>query len=257
MKIIDRFINLPNFNPFTVSWLSADEKKIIWKNYLYNRSGDKEESPLLENYIFKDVSMAKLTDLVECVETMFLPKWERLHDALVLEYGIIDNYNRIEDTEINTTGTSDTTETINNSDVMTGGHTESISDSDTMSGGHRNNTTDTNTHTVSAYDSNTFVNDHSDSGSGSDVFSYDNETKTTIGTHGLTYNSETKSTSGSNVTDNDTTGKSITHSEIKGNIGVTTSQQMIESEIELRKFNLINEMYKDLDSLFTLGIYVY
>ena len=40
-----------------------------------------------------------------------------------------------------------------------------------------------------------------------------------------------------------------------GNIGVTTSQQMLESEIKLRQYNFIEEMYKDIDSILCLKIY--
>lgn len=38
-----------------------------------------------------------------------------------------------------------------------------------------------------------------------------------------------------------------------GNIGVTTSQQMIESEIELRRYNIINQIYDDMDTILTLS----
>ena len=41
----------------------------------------------------------------------------------------------------------------------------------------------------------------------------------------------------------------------KGNIGVTTSQQMINSELELREYNLIDTIYSDIDSVLTLKIY--
>ena len=41
----------------------------------------------------------------------------------------------------------------------------------------------------------------------------------------------------------------------KGNIGVTTSQQMINSEIELREYNFIETIYSDIDSILTLKIY--
>lgn len=41
----------------------------------------------------------------------------------------------------------------------------------------------------------------------------------------------------------------------KGNIGVTTSQQMIESELELREYNFIETIYSDIDSILTLKIY--
>lgn len=41
----------------------------------------------------------------------------------------------------------------------------------------------------------------------------------------------------------------------KGNIGVTTTQQMINSELELREYNLIEAIYNDIDSILTLKIY--
>lgn len=40
-----------------------------------------------------------------------------------------------------------------------------------------------------------------------------------------------------------------------GNIGVTTSQQMLESELNLRKYNLNATIYLDVDSILTLPIY--
>lgn len=40
-----------------------------------------------------------------------------------------------------------------------------------------------------------------------------------------------------------------------GNIGVTTSQQMIESELELRKKSIIDIIYNDIDTMLCLKIY--
>ena len=40
-----------------------------------------------------------------------------------------------------------------------------------------------------------------------------------------------------------------------GNIGVTTSQQMIQSELDLRRYNLLTQIYNDIDKLLTLKIY--
>ena len=40
-----------------------------------------------------------------------------------------------------------------------------------------------------------------------------------------------------------------------GNIGVTTSQQMLESELQLRKYNFYEELFKDVNSVATLSIY--
>ena len=40
-----------------------------------------------------------------------------------------------------------------------------------------------------------------------------------------------------------------------GNIGVTTSQQMLESEIALWKWNFLESIFNNLDSVLTLAIY--
>ena len=41
----------------------------------------------------------------------------------------------------------------------------------------------------------------------------------------------------------------------KGNIGVTTSQQLIESELELRKHDFYKIVYNDIDSILCMKIY--
>lgn len=43
--------------------------------------------------------------------------------------------------------------------------------------------------------------------------------------------------------------------ERSGNIGVTTSQQMLESELNLRQYDFFKTIYKDIDSILCLGIY--
>ena len=53
----------------------------------------------------------------------------------------------------------------------------------------------------------------------------------------------------SNADDNETT------TERSGNIGVTTTQKMINEEINVRKYILLEEIYKDIDSILTLKIF--
>lgn len=42
---------------------------------------------------------------------------------------------------------------------------------------------------------------------------------------------------------------------LHGNIGVTTSQQMLQSEIDIRKYNWYNEVGKEFAARFTLGVW--
>lgn len=65
-------------------------------------------------------------------------------------------------------------------------------------------------------------------------------------------------TSGAKL-DNEIT-KSTTHTGTEtltrsGNIGVTTSQQMLQSEFEVRQYDFYKMMYNDIDSLLCLSIY--
>ena len=62
-------------------------------------------------------------------------------------------------------------------------------------------------------------------------------------------NSETQTGSYEHETEYNTTIRA------RGNIGVTTSQQMIESEIELRQKNYYDIVFRDLDRVLTLDIY--
>ena len=224
MKIIDRFNNI-DFNPFNMlQWLQIEDKNSLWVNYLYNHSGNKEESCLLSNYVF--VNDNSLDILNNIIKNIYLDKWNKLYNVLNSEYNPIENYNRVENTTINNTGNETTNENINNTEVLTGGHT--------------NNNTNENTHKVSAFNDENFSNDSNDVNNSTDEFIYNNETKTNTGT---------------NTSSKNNTGTNETHSTISGNIGVTTTQQMIVSEIELRKYNLVNEFYSDLDNLLTIGIY--
>ena len=65
-------------------------------------------------------------------------------------------------------------------------------------------------------------------------------------------------TSGAKL-DNEIT-KSTTHTGTEtltrsGNIGVTTSQQMLESEFKVRQYDFYKMIYNDIDSVLCLSIY--
>ena len=63
-------------------------------------------------------------------------------------------------------------------------------------------------------------------------------------------------TEGSIDTTKTTTGGKVNNELTRrGNIGVTTSQQMIESEYNLRKKNLLNLIYHDIDTILFIDYY--
>ena len=148
--------------------------------------------------------------------------WERIFTASKLEYNPIENYNRTE------------LETISDD------HTDSHSgiDSTSASSSTTNSGTDTNTNSMTSYDSN----------------NYQNHDKSEL-THG-----HVVSDSGSSSF---THGEVITHdgditrnNHTSGNIGVTTSQQMLEQEIEVSaKLNVMKMIVDSFKERFCLLVY--
>ena len=168
--------------------------------------------------------------------------WERIFTASQLEYNPIENYNR---TELETIS-DDRTDTHSGNDVNTlsGTDTETTSGSNTQT----NAGTDTQTNSITSYDSNTqYVHDKSelqhghtvtDNGSGSASTSYG---KTETLTHGEQIVHE---------------GDITRNNHTSGNIGVTTSQQMLEQEIEVSaKLNVIKMIVESFKERFCLLVY--
>lgn len=63
-------------------------------------------------------------------------------------------------------------------------------------------------------------------------------------------------TNSTTTTSDTTTDNSASHTgHVHGNIGVTTSQQMLQSEIDLRKYNWYYEVADDFRYRFTLGVW--
>lgn len=164
--------------------------------------------------------------------------WNRIFSASQLEYNPIENYNR---TEIETID-DEHSDTHSGNDVsrLSGVDSQSTSNTETNSG------TDTGTNKITAYDSNTLythdssdvVHGHivSDSGSASTTYG-----RTDTLTHGLV-----RSFDGEITRENHTTG----------NIGITTSQQMLEQEIEISaKLNVIKMIVESFKERFCLLVY--
>lgn len=172
---------------------------------------------IIERWGTCDLIISNPSILVRRTQLFFLKNYDnfdKMAEALLAEYDPIENYNRYEDTK-------------ENRDVeRSGGNESSASGSGTSGSGGSNTYGLNNTeHQVSAMNSNDYQPRSKDINS-QRVDSFTNETTT----------SDSSSASGSfdESTDDDFTRDSHIH----GNIGVTTSQQMIESEIELRKFNI-------------------
>ena len=128
-------------------------------------------------------------------------------------------YNPLHNYDMNETRTPNLTET-RTPNITRGENASTTSSTDVENGVYGFNSTNSNPSTDST-------------GSQTDTM---NRTSTEIGT-------ETKKNTGT---------ETLTRS---GNIGVTSSQQLLESELELRKYDFYQMIYNDIDSILCLKIY--
>lgn len=158
--------------------------------------------------------------------------WKKLYDTTVLEYNPIENYDRMEDwtdtDDESTTSARDNTRNTNNT-------VKSTSKNEIM---NSVNVTDQNT----AF--NAGLADHAKQITDGDTTENGTITNTESGK-----DTENESVNGGR------TGKHTRIGRAHGNIGVTTSQQMIQSERDLVVFNLYDVIAESFIENFCLMIY--
>lgn len=175
--------------------------------------------------------------------------WQQLYNTLWYKYNPIWNkdgkYTHTETGENSETETTKTDESSKKDETKTGaGHkTSDLSQSETLDG--------TNTNKVTGFNDDTFANNTQD---------------TTVNTRNgsvteTTENTDEEHTTGNNtVNRNNTINKNgnntKTYTDIEqGNIGVTTTQQMIEEEREKALFNIYDFIIKSFRDRFCLTVY--
>lgn len=245
LKIIDTFdiskggIFRAIYNLNELPFLNEDEATLLDHIYYYSYAFDK----YISNYILNlTMLIAPIVadDLLASEQTIcnegdvnikiakyillkYKVSWINEYNVLTAEYNPIDNYSMTE------------TETPN--------LTRSVSSSE--------NTTQTpNLTTTSGNDGTTKNNYYGFNDSSTDGSSVNSSSANSTNTTTQTGNNKVDSSSSSTEINSGT--RTLTRS---GNIGVTTSQQMIESELELRKKQFFDIMMKDVDKIMSLGIY--
>lgn len=228
-----------DLDSFDVPWKSEEETYTDFRNslnYTYhgNHSGDKNISPVVYNFLKNETENAR-EKLANMLFTIYGENWRKLWEALQIEYNPLNNYDMVEnETPAEVTHTIAPAET-----------TETVTPAETTVESKPAKTITENE--VSAFNST----------------SYEDSNKTTItgDTNDKGVDAFTVDTAGTNKLEVDTAGsdvftvqneRTLTRS---GNIGVTTSQQMLESEIKLRKWTFFNSVFNDIDNILTLSIY--
>lgn len=177
-------------------------------------------------------SWAENSDVVNAVNVVYstyINNWNKLWQNYVAEYNPIENYSMVENL-------SEITNKISNIE-----HNEDEQKSSTR------NTSGT---TTSESDTSIFTfNNTSNNGVKSDR-------GVNVTTPDIKNNDSSNNTK--NFTENNTDDNTIER-ELKrsGNIGVTTSAQMIRENIELWKWNYFEQIFSDIDKIMSIGVYDY
>ena len=162
--------------------------------------------------------------------------FEKWIKALNVEYNPLENYDRIEEWEETHSGSKNGTTTTNESRS----DNTTTNDTSNNSGSITNNQSNTTTNSVSAYDSTNLVNESQSVDGG-------NSSSTSNGNTTSSSSSNNNVRSDGTVTTNDSESASdLRKGRTHGNVGVTTSQSMLESELNIAKWNV----YKHITDLF-------
>lgn len=237
---------------FPVPWKNENISGALDIEYHGNVSGEKIISPLVE----KIRSDETLTDegktmLALSILAVYGVNWGKQWKTLEFVYDPIENYSMTEkmsnDETIDVYGKT-RTRTDNFTHTKTGTETRTPDLTDTTTP----NLTTTSDNSVYGFNSNAAVptGEQTQSSTGTN-------TNTQTGTDTQEYNT----TDADNGTQNETDGGQDTHTRNytltrAGNIGVTTSQQMIESERSVWMWNFFRDVvFPDIDQVLTIQVY--
>lgn len=202
---------------------SSDDIDRLDVLYVFQHSGDKYVVPLMKMFLDENGKLTEtsLPEAADMALALWKKKWTALWDVANAEYDPIENYRMEEHEETVPTGTESTT------DAMTGTDTTrtqgTAANNETANAVYGFNSTDPVPASVSSQ--------KSDFSAGTTFGHTNTETKT------FTNRKDTRD---------------LTRS---GNIGVTTSQQMLQSSIELARWNFWLQVFEDLDATFCLDCY--
>ena len=215
----DLFVS-PPWGDITPSLLNLD--------YFQNHSGAKICSPLVETLLTNgELGDAEKQILVNIATAKYYPKWSRLWETITTEYNFIHNYDMNETIlrSENKSGNENDTKAVNTTTIV-----------------DRNISRDT-TETDFAFGFNSEISDENPSGK----YVTDNDDAEDI-----TTTDAVQDVSNSSHTENDAETTTINRA---GNIGVTTTQKMIEEERELWVWNFFNQVFEDVDEILSLSVY--
>ncbi len=172
--------------------------------------------------------------------------FEKWINALNIEYNPLENYDRME--EWSDAGSRINTGTVSDSGTITNTGTQSTeaTGKDNFKGSGNSTSSDE----ISAYNSNSFQNDKKNTTNSSNSSETNTINRNTRTDNLSESNSNTRTDNLSEKTNSDRKGRA------HGNIGVTTSQQMLQSELDIAKWNIYEQITDLFLSEFCIMVYV-
>lgn len=182
-----------------------------------------------------------------------LDSWQKLYNTLLLEYNPLENYDRNEEIAETRTIKEEGTETGKEDKNASSGQSTSSSQTLTDSGEQKDSRSSESFRDVSAENATDYQHDTKDTGTGSSTTTSRSDSSNELSEELTLESTEgaTRSQSSSHNTEDSFTHTNRTH----GNIGVTTSQQMIQSERELVRYVIYEEIANDYRDAFCLDVY--
>lgn len=155
--------------------------------------------------------------------------WEELYKTTIQDYNPIYNYDRTEETTDTRSGTRKLSEDTSSNTKQSGD--SSVTDS----------SNDTSEHTISADNSDSYEPGYKDVSSRQDTQESESSNRVDV--------------TGDRAVD-ETTGETYSHKlRAYGNIGITTTQEMLEAQRKLVRYNVYNEIADSFKEEFCLYIY--
>ena len=172
--------------------------------------------------------------------------FEKWINALNIDYNPLENYDRME--EWTDSGSRTNTGTVSDTGSITNTGTQSTNTTgkDNFTGSGNS----TNTDEISAYNSASFQNDKKNTTNSSNSSETNTTTNSTRTDNLSEFNSNTRTDNLSEKTSSNRIGRA------HGNIGVTTSQQMLQSELDIAKWNIYEQITDLFLSEFCIMVYV-
>lgn len=245
-----------DLNNFDVPWKLLNNVNTLNMTYHGSHSGDKNISPIVYKFLKSEDENAR-TKLANIIYNMYADKWTKTWGVLNAEYNPLNNYDMLEHEVSGSTVDNTTTHTGTDTVTMTGTDTNTHTGTDTTT----NTGTDTTTHDgtneneVSAFNSANYSDNEKNTIDITDETTHNTTNTETLNLTDLNTRNMTDQTTHntSEVLDGESTSERTLNRS--GNIGITTSQQMAESEIKLRQWLFYQEVFNDIDNILTLSIY--